>query len=62
MNLLMRFTARDDLFEEVDELRAGVALGGLALHLPGLDMQCRVQRQRTVASIFKAVPLPPPRR
>jgi hypothetical protein len=53
VNVLMRFTAGDDLFEEVHELGAGVALGSLALHLSGLHIQRRAQRQRAVASIFK---------
>jgi hypothetical protein len=36
VNVLMRFAAGDNLFEEVDELRAGVALGGLACTFPVL--------------------------
>ena len=59
MNLLLRLAAGDDLFEESDELRAGVPLGRLALHLAGLHIQRRVQRQRAVASIFKAMPFQP---
>src|SRR5450755_3591753 len=31
-------------------------LGGLALHLSSLDVERRVQRQRAIASILKAVP------
>ena len=36
MNLLVELTARDDLFEETDEFRAGVPLGSLALRFPVL--------------------------
>jgi len=57
VNLLMRCTAGDDLFEEVDELRAGVPRGRLALHLPGLHLERRVQRQGAIASILEAMPL-----
>ena len=56
VNLLVGLTAGDNLFEEPDEFGAGVPLGSLALHLASLDVECRVQRQRAIASIFKAVP------
>ena len=36
VNLLVRLTAGDHLFEESDEFRTGVPLGSLALHLPRL--------------------------
>ena len=44
VNLLARLAAGDDLFEEADELRAGVSLGSLALHLSGLYVERRIQR------------------
>lgn len=43
VNLLIRFTARDNLFEEVDELGAGVPLSGPALYLPRFHIQCSIQ-------------------
>ena len=59
VNLLARRAAGDDLFEETDELRAGVPLGSLALHLAGLYIQGRVQRQRAITPILEAVPFQP---
>jgi hypothetical protein len=50
------------LFEETDELRAGVPLRSLALHFAGLYIQRRVQRQRAIAPILEAVPFQPSRR
>ena len=41
---------------------AGVARGGLAQHLAGLRVERRVQRQRAVAVVLKAVPLGAPGR
>jgi hypothetical protein len=59
VDLPARLAGRDDLFEETDDLRAGVPLGRFALHLAGLDLQRRVQRQRAIAPILEAVPFQP---
>ena len=37
VNLLVRLAAEDYLFEETNEFRTGVSLGGLALYLPRLS-------------------------
>jgi len=42
--------------QELDEVRTGVATGGLALHLSGLHIQCGIQRQRAMPVILEAVP------
>ena len=47
----------DDVGQERDELGGGVLRGGLAEHLAGLGIERRVQRQRAVTVVLKAVPL-----
>lgn len=54
--------AGDDVFEEGDELLAGVASGGLAQHLASGRVQRRERAQRAVALVFEPVALGPPGR
>ena len=49
-------------FQKRDELFAGMAARSHALHLASLHIQRRIQRQRAVAIIFKAMPFGAPRR
>ena len=48
-----------NVLQESDKLLAGVARGGLPEHLAGLRIQGRIERQRPVPVIFKAVLLGP---
>src|SRR5580765_6457150 len=59
---LARRLRRDHLFEKGHKLRAGVALGRLPQHLSAPGFQRGVQGQGSVAKVFKAVRLGPPRR
>ncbi len=59
------FAARlvdDDVRQKGDEFRGRVSRGGLAEYLAGLGVKRRVQGQRAVAKVFKAVALGAPRR
>jgi len=62
VNLLARVAAGDHLLEKTHELRTGMPLSGLALHLSRLHIQRSVEGQRTVPFIFKTVPLQSSRR
>ncbi len=42
-------------FEKIHTLLAGVAGGRFAVHLSSLHIQSRIQRQRAVATLFKAM-------
>jgi len=48
-----------DIGEEGDELGRGVARSGLAQHFAGLGIEGRVQRERAMAVVLKAMPLSP---
>ena len=45
VNLLARVAAGDHLLEKTHELRTGMPLSSLALHLSGLDVERRVKSQ-----------------
>jgi hypothetical protein len=47
----------DDVCQEGDELRRSVPRRRLAPHFTGSGVECRVQRQRAMTIILKAVPL-----
>src|ERR1700736_5056151 len=51
--------AGDQVFQKRNELRTGVALAGLADHLPALGIKRRIDRERSVAVVFKAVSFGP---
>src|SRR6516164_2707369 len=53
--------ASHELFQKRHELCASVAGAGLANHFAGAGMECRVQRQRAVTVILKAVSFGPAR-
>jgi hypothetical protein len=62
VDLLAARLVDNDVRQERDELRRGVSRGRLAKHLAGLGVECRVQGQRAVPEVLKAVPLGAPRR
>jgi hypothetical protein len=53
--------ASDEIFQERDEFCASVPGAGLANHFAAAGMECRVQRQRAVTVILKAVSFGPAR-
>jgi hypothetical protein len=55
VNLLPGRAPRDELFEKGNELAAGVACGGFAVYTTGGGIQRRIQGERSVAVVFKAV-------
>jgi len=57
MNLLPSRAQRYSLFEEGDEVAAGVASAGFSMYAPGIGVQRGVQRKRAMAIIFEAVTL-----
>jgi len=59
VDLLGPFRFSNQLFQEGDELGAGVTSSGLALHLAGLYVQRGIERQRPVAIVLEAVPFGP---
>ena len=56
MNLLAGLTAADDLLKKLNKLLTGVPHGSLTLHLAGLGVERCVERERSVALVFKAMP------
>ena len=59
---LARRLGGDDVLQEADELRAGMAPGGLAQDRSALSLQGGIKRERPVAKVFKPVRLGAPRR
>lgn len=57
MDLLLGVVRRNHVFEKANKLLAGVPLSRLALHLAGLGVHGRIQRERAVAFVLEAVPL-----
>ena len=60
VNLLAAWLMRHDVGEERDELSGGMACGRSPEHLTGLRVECRVERERAVAGVLKAVPFGAP--
>ena len=56
VDLLLRPARATTSRRKRDKVLAGVARRGFAVHLPGLGIQCRVQRQRAVAIVFEPMP------
>src|SRR5262245_56107681 len=50
---------RDDIAKKRNELFAGVTCGGFAEHFSGCRVQRRIQRQSSMAVIFKAMSFRP---
>jgi len=61
MHGLLLGLACEEIFQKRDELCAGVAGASLANHLAAGGMERRVQRERAVAIILKAVSFGPAR-
>ena len=59
MNLLLGWAKTDYFAEKSYELIAGVSRSGLAMHLARLNVQCRIQRERSMAEVFKSVAFGP---
>jgi hypothetical protein len=55
MNLLPTRAQRYDLFEEGDEVAAGVAGGGFSMHASGLGIQRGIERKRAMAIVLETV-------
>ena len=55
VNLFTRRLRGYDLIEETHELRAGMALGGLAKDFSALSLQSGIERKRPVAKVFKTM-------
>ena len=55
VNGLLWSLAGDQIFQKRNELRTGVAVAGLSDHFPALGIRSRIERQRSMAVVFKAV-------
>jgi hypothetical protein len=55
VNGLLWSLACDQIFQKRNELRTGVAVAGLSDHFPALGIQSRIERERSMAVVFKAV-------
>src|ERR1700730_11079822 len=55
VNGLLWSLAGDQIFQKRYELRTGVAVAGLAEHLPAFGIKSRIERQRSMPVVFKAV-------
>ena len=62
MDLLARPTQADHFLQEIDELSAGVAGGGFAVHPSAGGVQGGIQRESAVAVVLEAMPLGASRR